>query len=45
MDTVTSSDTETIEEKVEDKKEPSGEKSPKILQQITSIFKPKAKKE
>lgn len=45
VDTVTSSDTETIEKKVEEKKEPSGEKSPKILQQITSIFKPKAKKE
>ncbi len=45
VDKVIPSDTETIEEKVEDKKEASGEKSPKILQQITSIFKPKAKKE
>ena len=44
-DTVTPSDTTETEEKADEKKEPSGEKSPKILQQITSIFKPKAKKE
>ena len=44
-DKATLSDTKTIEEKVEGKKEPSGEKSPKILQQLTSVFKPKAKKE
>ncbi len=44
-DTATPSDTTATEEKAEKKKESSGEKSPKILQQITSIFKPKAKKE